>query len=217
MMEFTRFELSERFDHAVFFASMLHRKQARKNIPAPFMVHLLAVASLTAENIGFVCKDTKEAEDYVMTAILHDTIEDQGGTKTYELLKQEFGQKIADNVLRLSDSLPDDPKNKPPKEQRNADYLAKMLDTKNTPDAIVLISCCDKIHNLRTMYSDTLAIESIEEFWRAFTQKPVPTMNNYKNLSAAYHKRLDKVCPRLPKLMDDIVKLVESTIPDSLK
>ena len=216
-MDFTKFELSERFDHAFFVASKLHRKQHRKNIPAPFLVHLLAVASLTAENIGFFCKDTSEAEDYVMTAILHDAIEDQGGSKAYELLVQEFGQKIADNVKLLSDSIPDDPKDKPPKEQRNADYLAKMLDTENTPDAIVLISCCDKIHNLRTMYSDTLALASIEEFWRAFTQKPIPTIENYKKLSAAYHKRLDKVCPRLPKLMDDIVKLVESTIPDSLK
>lgn len=214
-MEFTRFELTERFDHAFKIASILHRKQVRKNISAPFMVHLLAVSSLTGENIGFVCNDAKEAEDYVITAILHDTIEDQGGTKAYDLLKQEFGQRIADNVMLLSDSIPDDPKNKPPKSLRNAHYLAKIRDKENTPDAIVLISCCDKIHNLRTMYSDTLAIDNVEDFWSAFTQKPKPTIDNYKHLSEAYHERLDKVCPRLPKLMDEILAKVEATIPQN--
>ena len=52
-MEFTKFALTDKFDRAFALAASLHRDQKRKNIPAPFMVHLMSVAALVAENIGF--------------------------------------------------------------------------------------------------------------------------------------------------------------------
>ena len=75
--------LTKRFDDAFCLASELHRNQKRKNIATPYMTHLMAVASLVCENIETLCKDQDLAESYVITAILHDAIEDQGGEKSY--------------------------------------------------------------------------------------------------------------------------------------
>ena len=83
--------LTERFDKALLFASELHRKQKRKNSTAPYVCHLLAVAALVIENIESICANQEEVEDYVIVALLHDAIEDQGGMPTYERIKQQFG------------------------------------------------------------------------------------------------------------------------------
>lgn len=207
-MAFTSYVLTEQFDKAVCFAGKLHREQKRKNIPCPFMTHLLSVASLVCENIGFVCSDKDECESYVITAILHDTIEDQGGKKVYDCLIREFGQQIADNVLMLSDSMPDDVSSKPPKAERNRLYLEHL---NTVPIGIVLVSCCDKIHNLRTMAADAKVAESIESFWSAFTQKPEPTVENYKRLRNKYAERLPG--NRLISIYDEALEAVIKLLP----
>ncbi len=204
-MNYTTFVLSDRFDEAFLLASTLHRAQKRKNIPAPFMAHLFSVAALVCENIGFVCSDPKQAEEYVITAILHDTIEDQGGQKTYELLTEKFGKQIADNVLMLSDAFPDEYGNKLPKSERNRLYLEKM---ESAPQGIVVISCCDKIHNLRTMVADAMVADSLDSFWNAFTLKPEPTVANYQKLLNHYIARLG-ADNRLIGLYTDALKQVE--------
>ncbi len=203
-MEFSTFVLTERYERAFCFASELHRQQKRKNIPCPFMAHLLSVSALVCENIGFVCKEAEEAESYVMTAVLHDTIEDQGGQKTYDRLVETFGRQIADNVLMLSDSMPNDAAQKPPKAERNAFYLKKIS---QAPAGIVLISCCDKIHNLRTMCADALASSNLDEFWGAFSQKPKPTVENYRKLRNMYAEHLP--IPRLIAIYDEVLLTVE--------
>lgn len=203
-MHFTQFALSENFDRAFLFASRLHRFQKRKNIPMPFMVHLMSVASLTCEHIGFVCDDPREAENYVMTAILHDTIEDQGGAKTYDALKDAFGPQIADNVLMLSDSIPDEKGQKPPKSERNLAYYEKMT---SAPIGIVLISCCDKVHNMRTMHADFLVAESPATFWKAFSQEPSPTIANYQKLHDLYAQRLGE--NRIIRLYEEALDAIE--------
>ncbi|MBR4984760.1 MAG: bifunctional (p)ppGpp synthetase/guanosine-3',5'-bis(diphosphate) 3'-pyrophosphohydrolase [Proteobacteria bacterium] len=185
MTTVTQFELTERFDKAFSFASALHRSQKRKNIPSPFMCHLMAVSSLVTENVGFVCHNPQEAEDCVITVMLHDTIEDQGGMETYDMLCAEFGQKIADNVMMLSDCTP---KNgvKPPKSERNRIYAEKI---RNAPAGIALISCCDKIHNMRAMVADS-GVLGINEFWGAYSSSPKDTIDNYVLLGKLYEKKL---------------------------
>ena len=60
-----------KFDHALSYASRLHRDQVRKGTSTPYITHLLAVASIVGENGG--------TEDEVVAALLHDAPEDQGG------------------------------------------------------------------------------------------------------------------------------------------
>ena len=207
-MVFHEFILSDRFEHAFNLALELHRHQLRKNTHAPFMTHLLAVSALVCENIGFISEDPVASENAVMIAMLHDTVEDQGGQATYRRLIAEFGETIANGVLALSDSTPDLPHNKPSKAERNQIYRQKML---HADPAIVLISCCDKIHNLRTMAADYLVAPSPDVFWGAFSASPADTVANYESLGQIYHQKLAD--HRILALFDQALNAVKTILP----
>ena len=179
------FTLSERFEQALSMACDFHRLQKRKNLPTPFISHPLSVAALVCENIEFVCSEPERCEDFAIIAILHDVIEDQGGMKAYERIAQAFGKDIADGVLALSDSACAQGDEKPPKTERNARYYEKMA---LADLGIVLISCCDKIHNLRSMDADYLCLG--EMIWQSYTLPPLDTIANYDRLLELYRKRL---------------------------
>ena len=206
-MQFNKFILSERFEKAICFAISAHRTQTRKNIPSPYMTHLFAVTSMVCENIGFICDDPNECESYAMIAMLHDTVEDQGGNEIYLRLIEEFGQFVADGVVALSDCIP---KNgvKPPKALRNAEYLKK-LQSDALP--IVLISCCDKIHNLNSMFADSLVVSDKAEFWNAFSASPADTIANYRRLGETYEARLGD--QRIVKIYQHVLDKVVSLLP----
>ncbi len=165
---------SERMDKAFALARELHRDQKRKNIPTPFIAHPMTVAALVIEN--------SDDEDLVITALLHDVVEDAGGLPTLERVRQQFGDTIADNIMWLSDSA-ETPR--PPKRERNTMYIQKMLEA---PENIVLISCCDKISNLRSMAADYLILG--DEIWKAYSLSPDETIANYQNLLQIYRMRL---------------------------
>jgi (p)ppGpp synthase/HD superfamily hydrolase len=60
--------LTKRFDEAFRYAHRLHRTQARKGTPVPYISHLMAVAALVVEHGG--------NEDQTIGALLHDAAED---------------------------------------------------------------------------------------------------------------------------------------------
>lgn len=199
--------LTKRFDEAFCLASELHRNQKRKNSDVPYMTHLMAVSSMVCENIETLCKDQNLAEDYVITAMLHDAIEDQGGLSSYEKVKEMFGQFIADSIMLLSDCVPEGGV-KPDKPTRNKVYREKLS---IAPKEIVLISCCDKIHNLRTMVSDYDLIG--EKFWGKFSQSPENTVKNYETLGEVYVKRLGnhRVIKMYREALDALKELIPTT------
>ena len=211
-MEFHKFLLTERFEHAFAFAISRHRFQERKNIPSPYMTHLFSVTALVCENIGFICSDPQKCEEFAMIAMLHDTVEDQGGKEAYNDLLRTFGKFIANGVLMLSDSIPENG-HKPPKAIRNQTYLDKVL---TDPVEFALISCCDKIHNLRSMYADSLVADSIEEFWSAFSASPEDTIKNYENLYEAFKTRLgtsSRVVKLFRDALDDVIENAFNRLP----
>lgn len=200
------FILSNRFEKALCLACELHRFQKRKNLPTPFLSHILSVVSLVCENVELVVDGmppssgflegalpvsdeektrSRLCEDYAIMAALHDAVEDQGGRETLEKIASQFGQRIADGVLMLSDCVPEKGQEKPPKAQRNAAYRRKM---EVADPAVVLISCCDKIHNLRSIVGDYL--NSGVDIWTAYSQSPEKTVENYERLYELYKKRL---------------------------
>ena len=188
-MTYHEFILTDRFEHAFRVALELHRHQIRKNTHAPFMTHLMAVTAMVCENIGFITTDSGVCEDTAMIAVLHDTVEDQGGMATYQRLVSEFGQGIADGVMMLSDSTPEDHDAKPSKAERNRVYYEKI---RQAPQPIALISCCDKIHNLGTMAADFLVAPSPQDFWEAFSASPEDTVANYEKLGQLYGEVLPR-------------------------
>ncbi len=76
--------LTERFRDALTFAAELHDKQFRKGTATPYVAHLLSVAGIVLDYGG--------AEDEAIAALLHDSVEDQGGAETAEAIRARFGE-----------------------------------------------------------------------------------------------------------------------------
>ena len=134
-------ELGPRFEAALSYATRLHADQLRKSTTIPYISHLLGVASLVIEAGG--------DEDEAIAALLHDSVEDQGGAATLRLIKRRFGARVGEIVAGCSDT---DATPKPPWRARKKAYL-KHLKHEESP-SIRLVSLADKLHNARAILSD---------------------------------------------------------------
>jgi (p)ppGpp synthase/HD superfamily hydrolase len=65
--------LTDRFDRALLYATHVHGGQVRKGTSTPYVAHLLAVSATVLEYGG--------DEDPAIAALLHDSVEDQGGRR----------------------------------------------------------------------------------------------------------------------------------------
>ena len=99
------------------YGTQLHEKQKRKGTSIPYFFHLVSVSSLVIENGG----NTDES----IAGLLHDAVEDQGGTKTLIYIKKKFGNKVAKIVDDCTDAIVIP---KPPWYERKKLYLSKLKD-----------------------------------------------------------------------------------------
>jgi (p)ppGpp synthase/HD superfamily hydrolase len=76
-------QLIKKYEFALIFANRLHQKQIRKINSTPYFAHLLSVSALVLEDDG--------SQNKAIAALLHDSIEDRGGKKTADLIRQIFG------------------------------------------------------------------------------------------------------------------------------
>src|SRR5262249_27252192 len=130
--------LSDRFADAFQYALALHRNQARKDTPIPYLSHLMSVSGLALE-LG-------ASEDEAIAALLHDAVEDQG--VTVEEISQRFGKTVAMIVEGCTDT---DKVPKPPWRARKESYIAHV---RSAPASVRLVSSCDKLHNARSIVAD---------------------------------------------------------------
>ncbi len=132
--------LTDRFQRAFELALSLHAGQTRKGTDIPYISHLISVAALVMENGG--------DEDQAIAGLLHDAVEDSGGLPTLALIRDQFGERVAEIVDGCTDSyaLP-----KPPWRARKEEYLAHL--TTSRPDTR-LVSLADKLHNARSLLFD---------------------------------------------------------------
>ena len=119
------------------FADEAHLGQFRAS-GLPYITHPLAVAGL--------CADWKLDAQAVMAALMHDTIEDQGVTKT-ELIER-FGAPTADLVDGLTKL---DRLHFSTREESQAESFRKMLLAMARDVRVILIKLADRLHNMRTM------------------------------------------------------------------
>ena len=91
--------LTDRFDRALLYATHIHGGQVRKGTSTPYVAHLLAVAATVLEYGG--------DEDLAIAALLHDSVEDQGGKARLDDVRNRFGEGVARIVEACSDSLAD--------------------------------------------------------------------------------------------------------------
>ncbi len=130
-------ELSERFYQALDYAARLHAGQRRKGSLAPYVSHLLRVSGIAME-FG-------ADEDEAIAALLHDAVEDQGGARTGEVIRNRFGDRVADVVLGCSDT---DTFPKPPWRERKEAHLAHL---RHASRSVCLITAADKLDNVRSL------------------------------------------------------------------
>jgi (p)ppGpp synthase/HD superfamily hydrolase len=147
--------LSHRFTLAFELASGLHRNQTRKGTSVPYIGHLMAVCSLVLDSGG--------DEDQAIAALLHDSVEDQGGLATLATIRQLFGDRVAGAVESCSDSTTSDPAQKPPWRERKQNYLAHLREA--NADALI-VGAADKLHNARAILNDYRQIG--EQLWSRF-------------------------------------------------
>ena len=128
--------MTDRFSIAVAFANSLHCHQRRKGNGCPFIAHLLAVASLVIEAGG--------SEDECIAALLHDAVEDQGGSPTAIEIRRRFGDRVADIV----EACTEDPAWGTTWIKRKS---AAIRNVASADASALLVISADKLHNARSL------------------------------------------------------------------
>jgi (p)ppGpp synthase/HD superfamily hydrolase len=132
--------LTYRFQEALDYAFSLHHSQKRKGTEIPYIAHLLGVTAIVLEAGG--------DEDQAIAALLHDAVEDQGGMKTLETIRNRFGDRVARIVDGCTDAYQTP---KPPWRERKERYLQRLP---SEPEEVRLVSLADKLHNARSIVTD---------------------------------------------------------------
>lgn len=164
--------LTERFDHALAYASSLHRTQQRKGSAIPYVSHLLAVAAIALEHGA--------DEDQAIAALLHDAVEDQGGLPQLAAIEARFGAGVAAMVADCTDCH-EEPK--PDWRPRKEAYIAS-LDVK--PVRSLAVSLADKIHNASAINADLRAHGAA--VWERFTGRKEGTLWYCRTLAETFRK-----------------------------
>jgi (p)ppGpp synthase/HD superfamily hydrolase len=131
------------FVDAVRYALDVHSKQARKGTTIPYAGHLFGVASLVIDDGG--------DEAQVIAALLHDAMEDGGGTPRLEDIRMRFGERVARIVKACSDSDAEDPTQKDDWLIRKRKYLRHLH---HLSEDSARVSISDKLHNARAILGD---------------------------------------------------------------
>src|SRR5688500_1386536 len=148
--------LSQRFDAALALAHLVHRHQSRKGTTIPYFAHILGVASIALEYGA--------TEDQAIAALLHDTIEDATTELPPPEIRRLIAEQFGETVLRIVEHCTDtDVQPKPPWTTRKARYLAHLADA---PDAALLVSAADKLHNLHALLRDYRSVG--DRLWERF-------------------------------------------------
>lgn len=185
--------LTLRFEDALAFAARKHRNQKRKGTKIPYVAHLLGVAS-----IGLLYGAD---EDEAIAALLHDAVEDQGGPRTREEIRERFGETVASIVDGCTDT---DRFPKPPWRERKKEYIAHV---KSAPASVLLVSAADKLENARSILKDHREIG--DKVWPRFKGEKEGTLWYYREMVNAF--RSAKYAPadrRLAPLFDEIARVV---------
>ncbi|MGA8689517.1 MAG: HD domain-containing protein [Methyloceanibacter sp.] len=157
--------LTDRFDRALIYATHVHGGQIRKGTSTPYIAHLLAVAATVLEYGG--------DEDIAIAALLHDSVEDQGGKARLEDVRNRFGQRVARIVEACSDSLADTGRGerKAHWQERKEAYLAHL---READEDILRVSLADKVHNARAILRDLRKSDVGDKVWARFSQPQGP-------------------------------------------
>jgi (p)ppGpp synthase/HD superfamily hydrolase len=153
-------QLTPRFNQAVDYARHVH-VELRKGTQAPYMAHLLGVASLVLGETGHV--PFPVTEDMAIAALLHDAVEDEGGLPRLHDIEAKFGKQVAKIVEGCTDSFEENPNKKQVWEARKAAYIKRL---RSEPRETLLVSAADKLYNARAVLQEHRQLGA--EVWTRF-------------------------------------------------
>lgn len=189
--------LGPRFDDALVYATRLHAAQARKGTDIPYVSHLLAVSARVIEDGG--------SEDEAIAALLHDAVEDQGGTAQLERIHAQFGDRVATIVAGCSDSF-DDPK--PPWEERKQGYIHHL--SREEDEGVLRVSLADKLHNASAILRDLRLMGP--KIWERFNAGSDEQLWYYESLLEIFRPRLQSpMVSELEEVVREIGQIVKNT------
>ena len=134
---YNKFLNPETLSKAYEFALKAHVKQKRDE-GAPYIIHPVAVADILS--------DLKLDSATIATGLLHDTIEDTH--TTYNTIKEEFGQEVADlveGVTKISEF------ENQAGENSKAENFRKLILATSKDIRVLLVKIADRLHNMRTI------------------------------------------------------------------
>jgi (p)ppGpp synthase/HD superfamily hydrolase len=193
--------LSDRVSQAVDYARIAHAAQVRKGSAIPYLYHLLGVASLVIEFGG--------NEDQVIAGLLHDTVEDCGAGQE-AIIRRQFGDAVANIVMDCTDGTADGKASHTDPEAKRRDWverkLAYLAHLKQAPDATLLVSACDKLHNARAIVQDLEDPEVATLVFDRFTGGRDGTLGYYQALAEIFSTR----GVRVARVLDSTVDLMHA-------
>ena len=136
---YNKFLNPETLTKAYDFALKAHEKQKRDE-GSPYIIHPVAVADILTE--------LKLDSATIATGLLHDTIEDTHAT--YQTIKSEFGQEVADlveGVTKISVYENQATSNS------KAENFRKLILATSKDIRVLLVKIADRLHNMRTINS----------------------------------------------------------------
>jgi (p)ppGpp synthase/HD superfamily hydrolase len=186
--------LSQKFEEALVYASVVHGGQVRKATGIPYIAHLLGVASIAFEYGA--------NEDEAIGALLHDAAEDAGGAARIDDIRVRFGEKVATIVEGCTDTL-ETPK--PPWRERKEKYLAHL---KETDSSTRLVSGADKLFNTRSILRELR--RRGDAVWARFSGGKKDRLWYYRALVTAFRQHGDHsdLIDELDRVVTEIEKLV---------
>jgi (p)ppGpp synthase/HD superfamily hydrolase len=164
--------LTSRFDEAFRYAHEVHATQTRKGTTAPYIGHLMGVASIVLDDGG--------SEDEAIAGLLHDAPEDHGGRARLDDIRTRFGEGVAKIVEDCTDSW-DTPKR--PWLERKMAYIER---ARHLPPSSLRVSAADKVHNSYAILRDLR--NQGEQVWERFNAGPDDVMSYYESLVRAYRE-----------------------------
>jgi len=164
--------LTSRFDEAFAYAHAAHAAQTRKGTSAPYVGHLIGVASIVLDDGG--------SEDEAIAALLHDAAEDAGGRERLADIRARFGDAVAAIVEDCTDTWTTP---KPPWLERKKHYVEH---ARTLPPSSLRVSSADKVHNSYAILRDLRNIG--DKVWERFNPKPDDVLWYYQALVRAYRE-----------------------------
>lgn len=162
-----------------------HRAQTRKELtdgkPTRYFEHVRRVALILIDEIKIIDRDM------IITALLHDSIEDCADL-TPELLEHSFGGEVVAMIKILS---------KAPKEG----YLDRLSNCKNWK--VLTLKACDRLDNLRSLMIPGTSLEFQKKQIKETKEKYFPIFDQLLQLCPPMY--LSNVTP----IRDEIRRLIE--------